>query len=67
MTILSKSSLCPSCGSHGIYKSRRKGLFEHILYTVFFFGPFRCGACDLRYFRSRLSVPPAEKPHHHAA
>jgi hypothetical protein len=67
MSILSKSSLCPNCASHAIYTSRRKGLLEHILHTVFFVSPFRCGACDLRYFRFRFSAPPVNKPRHRTA
>src|SRR5271167_373492 len=58
MSILSKSSLCPSCRSHAIYRSRRKGLLERIFHTVFFVSPFRCGACDKRYFRVRFRTPP---------
>jgi hypothetical protein len=64
MSILSKSFLCPSCASHAIYKSRRKGLVERILHAVFFVTPFRCGACDERYFRLRFLTPPRANNHH---
>jgi hypothetical protein len=63
MWIFNKSFLCPSCGSHGIYKSRRKGLIEHVLHTVFFVSPLRCGACDQRYFRPRFLTPPHADKH----
>jgi hypothetical protein len=67
MSILKKSSLCPNCASHAIFKSRRKGLIERVLHSVFFISPFRCGACDERYFRARLLTPPhADKHHPHA-
>jgi hypothetical protein len=68
MTILNKSSLCPNCASHTYHRTRRKGLLERILHSVFFISPYRCNTCDERYFRFRLPVHPAEKPpHHHAA
>lgn len=67
MSIFDKSSLCPNCDSHAIYTSRRRGLLERILHTVFFVSPYRCGACDLRYFRFRPSAPPVDKPRHHHA
>jgi hypothetical protein len=67
MSILDKPSGCPNCASQGHYKSRRKGLLEHILHTVFFISPFRCTACDERYFRFRFLTPPhANKQHPHA-
>jgi len=66
MSIFNQSSVCPNCGSHRHYKSRRKGLLEYILHTVFFVSPFRCTACDERYFRFRfLTQPHAHKQHHH--
>lgn len=68
MLHFNKSPICPSCGSHGYYKSRRKGLLEHILHTVFFVSPFRCMVCDKRYFRVRFLTPAhANKHHPHAA
>jgi hypothetical protein len=36
MTIFKKSSVCPNCDSHAIYRSRRKGLLEHILHSALF-------------------------------
>jgi hypothetical protein len=66
MSTFYKSSVCPSCASHEYYKSRRKGLLEHILHALFFVSPFRCTACDERYFRFRFLTPPhANKQHHH--
>ena len=63
MSILSESSLCPNCTSHAIFKSRRKGLFERILHTVFFISPLRCGACDQRFFRVRFRTRPHANKH----
>jgi DNA-directed RNA polymerase subunit RPC12/RpoP len=68
MSIFDKSSLCPNCGSHAIFKSRRKGFLENVLNKIFFISPFRCGACDLRFFLPRRLTPPhANKHHPHAA
>ena len=67
MPISHKSSLCPKCASHAIHRSRRKGLLEQILHSVLFVSPYRCNACDERYFRFRLPVHTAEKPPRHAA
>jgi len=68
MSILRTSSLCPNGASHAILKSRRKGLPEQVLHSVFFVSPLHCGACDERYFRARFVTPPhASKHHPHAA
>jgi DNA-directed RNA polymerase subunit RPC12/RpoP len=67
MSIFSKSHVCPNCGSQQYYKSRRKGLWEHVLHTVFFISPYRCAQCDERYFRSRHPEHTIENRRHHAA
>jgi hypothetical protein len=67
MSILRKSSLCPNCASHAMYRSKRKGLLEQILHSVLFVSPYRCKRCDQRYFRLRLPVHHAEKSPHHPA
>jgi hypothetical protein len=67
MTIFNKSSVCPNCASTAIYKSRRKGLLEQLLHSLLFVSPYRCGACDQRYFRFRFSAPPADKPRQRTA
>jgi hypothetical protein len=41
---------CPSCDSHRIHQSRRKGLLEKWLLAMIFVRPFRCERCDLRFF-----------------
>jgi hypothetical protein len=66
MSIFNKSSLCPNCASAATHRSKRKGLLEQMLHAVFFISPYRCNACDERYFRWRLPVHSAEKPQHHA-
>jgi hypothetical protein len=67
MSIFDKSSPCPSCASHSIHRSRRKGMLEQILHGALFISPYRCNACDERYYRLRLPVHTAEKPPRHAA
>jgi hypothetical protein len=58
---------CPVCGGKRIYRSRRKGIVERRLLTLIFIKPFRCKACDCRFFRSSITAqsaspftPPAE-------
>jgi transposase-like protein len=67
MSILNKSSLCPSCASTATHRSKRRGLAEQILHAALFISPYRCNACDKRYFRWRLPIHSAEKPPRHAA
>jgi hypothetical protein len=67
MGIFRKSYNCPSCGSPSIYKSRRKGLLEHVIYKAIFISPYRCGSCDERHYRFRLSSPHVHKQHQHSA
>jgi transposase-like protein len=66
MSILRKSSVCPRCASPAIRRSRRKGLLEHVLHSALFISPYRCGSCDERYFRLRLSSLRENREHHHA-
>jgi hypothetical protein len=68
MSIFSKSSLCPNCASCANHKSRRKGLLEQILHSVFFVSPLRCEVCDERYFHVRFLTPRSVHKHQsHAA
>jgi predicted RNA-binding Zn-ribbon protein involved in translation (DUF1610 family) len=53
--ILSKSvhPVCPSCGSSDVSRSKKKGLFELTLSSIFRIKPYRCARCDYRHFRFR--------------
>lgn len=42
MSVLNRSFLCRNCSSHAMYRSKRKGLLEHILHSVLFISPYRC-------------------------
>jgi hypothetical protein len=65
--ILINSSLCPNCASKAIHRSKRKGLLERILYTALFISPYRCDACDERFFWFRPPVHRTETPPRHVA
>ena len=67
MLSLNRSSKCPNCGSHQYYKSRRRGLWEHILHSIFSLSPLRCTNCDERYFRFRRARAPIENRRQHPA
>lgn len=41
---------CPYCESENVRRSRRQGLFEKSLGRLLFLHPYRCEACDARYF-----------------
>lgn len=43
--------ICPHCRSKRTHRSRRRGIIERTFLTVIFVKPFRCQACDARFFR----------------
>jgi hypothetical protein len=45
--------VCPSCASPAIHRSRRNGLVDFFLHSLFFMSPYRCEDCDLRHLRFR--------------
>lgn len=47
---------CPSCGSSHLARSQRKGIYEHLLLSVFQVKPYRCLSCDYRHYRYRPSA-----------
>lgn len=53
--ILSSSArfACPSCGSSQLARSHAKGVYEHLLHSIFQVKPYRCMSCDDRHFRYR--------------
>jgi hypothetical protein len=53
---------CPSCSSHRIHRSRRKGFLESGPLTLMFVRPFRCEQCDHRFFRLSFSANPGVSP-----
>ena len=63
--VLSKSThpVCPTCGSSHLSRSKRKGVFEFTLSSIFRMKPYRCQRCDYRHFRFR---PASGHAHGHA-
>jgi len=56
---------CPNCESRLMYRSRKKGILEHVLSKLLFVHPFRCEGCDSRFFRWSLHekpIPPRPMP-----
>src|SRR4029077_12923350 len=55
---------CPSCQSTNISRSKRRGLFESIVFKLIHVRPYRCLSCDSRFFRRafihRHTVPPLD-------
>jgi DNA-directed RNA polymerase subunit RPC12/RpoP len=42
---------CPHCQSKNITKSKRRGLLESMVLKLVHVRPYRCLACDSRFFR----------------
>jgi hypothetical protein len=53
---------CPNCRGLLIYRSRKKGILEHVLSKIIFVHPFRCEGCDTRFFRSLHEKPIPPRP-----
>ena len=49
---------CPSCGSQRVYRSRRRGVAERMLFRLLLVRPYRCESCDVRFYgyRKRFEV-----------
>ncbi len=56
---------CPDCGSADIYRSKRRGPKDWLLYHVLLQSPYRCRACDHRFFHHRLAHHRRKELHHH--
>lgn len=60
------SPSCPNCGSDRIYRSRRNGPVEWALHYLLFQSPYRCQACNERFFRKRFARHRDKELHHPA-
>ena len=49
---------CPDCSSARFHRSKKKGLYERLILSMFFVRPFRCDECDFRFFRWSLTEKP---------
>jgi ribosomal protein L37AE/L43A len=41
---------CPSCGSESVRRSYRVGFVEKVFYRLVGLRPYRCTACETRFF-----------------
>ncbi len=57
---------CPHCGGKQFFRSRRSGVKDWFLRYVLFRNPYRCAACDGRFFRFSHGHHHKEQLHHHA-
>jgi hypothetical protein len=48
---------CPVCGSKRVNRSKRRGIVERMFFRLVSLKPFRCEACDTRFFRSSITTP----------
>ncbi len=47
---------CPTCGSHSVRRSERRGIVEKFLYRLLLIWPYRCLECDGRFFDYKSQV-----------
>jgi DNA-directed RNA polymerase subunit RPC12/RpoP len=59
-----KGPSCPYCGGKQFFHSRRSGLKDWILCHVLLQKPYRCAACDERFFHTSFRHR-REREHHH--
>ena len=45
---------CPYCHSHEVYRSRRRGGWEKLIFPLLLLRPVRCYTCMRRHLRSAL-------------
>jgi hypothetical protein len=57
--------LCPSCGSDRIHRSMRKGFKDWFQNYFFAERPYRCNACDERFYAVRQGHRDKEELKHH--
>jgi len=54
---------CPNCGSNRVRRSIRKGAEDFVRRNLLFQDPYRCRACDERFFGFRVPRNPHKEPH----
>jgi len=45
-----REAVCPECRSTAIRRSQRRGLIERVVLPMFGILPYRCQACDTRFY-----------------
>jgi hypothetical protein len=48
---------CPTCESHAIRRSARKGFVERVLLRITLVWPYRCDDCDTRFWGFQRTAP----------
>jgi hypothetical protein len=43
-------SFCPKCGSDDVKPSRRRDIYDFLIFPLLLLRPFRCGECIYRYY-----------------
>jgi hypothetical protein len=43
---IARKRVCPTCGSKGVQRARRRGLYVRVVCLILGLRPFRCSACD---------------------
>ncbi len=59
--------ICPHCGGHVTYRSKRRGPKDWVLHSLLFQSPYRCESCDRRFFHHRLAHHHKKELSHHPA
>jgi DNA-directed RNA polymerase subunit RPC12/RpoP len=54
----SDQKLCPSCGSRNLWRSTRRGLAERYFLRILQIRPYRCAACDNRFYGREMPPRP---------
>ena len=53
---------CPNCGSDKTHRAVRRKSEERVFRRELFQSPYRCEACEHRFFSFRVPRPPKERP-----
>jgi rubredoxin len=43
---IARERVCPNCGSRGVQRVRRRGLYVRVVCLIWGVRPFRCNSCD---------------------
>ena len=60
-----QASSCPYCGGKQFFRSKRSGVKDWFRHFMMLQNPYRCAACDERFFRTSHGHQPKEELHHH--
>ena len=66
-TFQNQFPICPNCGSNKVYRSMRRGAQDWVRHRLLFQVPYRCEACDQRFFAFRVARHRDKEPNNRAA